>query len=333
MTQYLRMPRLFAMAAALFFSLNIVAFAEENSEPAASDHDKQINLAVENMQRASIRGPHKVNLGNQAVLNLPQGFAYIPPKQAAVFMRELGNYVNDDYFYGLVFNDAISGFVSIEYDNAGYIKDDDAKDWDADELLTNLQEGTKEGNKERSAKGIPPIEVVGWVEKPTYDAASHRLIWSAAIREIGTQLAEKDQGVNYNTYLLGREGYLSLNLVTDRGTVEAEKPLAKMLLNAVTFNDGKKYSDFNASTDKIAEYGLAALIGGLAAKKLGLLAIIGVTLLKFWKLALIALAAFGVGVKKVLFRQKTKDVEHTEETDVAEVSASRVNLEKTEKTE
>lgn len=321
MTQLLRITRLCAMAAILFFGLNITAFAAENAQAVTSDPDSQIKLAVENMQRASIHGPHKVNLGDQAVLNLPQGFAWIPPKQAAVFMRELGNYVNDDYFYGLVFNEAISGFVSIEYDNAGYIKDDDAKEWDADELLSNLQEGTKAGNKDRSAKGIAPIEITGWVEKPTYNAASHRLIWSAAIREIGSKLAEKEQGVNYNTYLLGREGYLSLNLVTDLATVESEKPLAKTLLDAVAFNDGKKYTDFNASTDKIAEYGLAALIGGIAAKKLGLLAIIGVTLLKFWKLGLLALAGASVAVKKVLFRKKTQAAEHS------------VNLDKTEKTE
>ncbi len=306
MNQFLCFTRAFSLAAAIFLGFSQVAFADESAQAAASSQEAQIKQAVENMQRASIHGPHKIDLGEQAVLNLPEGFAYIPPQQAAVFMRALGNHVDNNYFYGLVFNDAISGFVSIEYDKAGYIKDDDAKDWDADELLNNLQEGTKAGNKERSEKGIPPIEVLGWVEKPTYDATSHRLIWSAAIRDIGSNVPEKEQGVNYNTYLLGREGYLSLNLVTDRGTVEQEKPLAKTLLNAVTFNDGKKYSDFNASTDKIAEYGLAALIGGLAAKKLGLLALIGVTLLKFWKLAVIAVAAFGMGIKKMLFRKKAE---------------------------
>ncbi len=76
-----------------------------------------------------------------------------------------------------------------------------------------------------------------------------------------------EQGVNYNTYLLGREGYFELNLITDRGSVEAAKPLTKTLLNTVNFNEGQRYSDYNAKTDKLAEYGLAALIGGIAAKK------------------------------------------------------------------
>ena len=44
---------------------------------------------------------------------------------------------------------------------------------------------------------------------------------------------------------------------------------------AVKFNDGKRYTDFDSSTDKVAAYGLAALVAGVAAKKLGLLAIAG----------------------------------------------------------
>ena len=45
------------------------------------------------------------------------------------------------------------------------------------------------------------------------------------------------------------------------------------LLADLDYNSGKRYEDFNASTDHIAEYGLAALIGGIAAKKLGLNAV------------------------------------------------------------
>lgn len=48
--------------------------------------------------------------------------------------------------------------------------------------MDNLRKGTKEANKDRIAKGIEPIEIIGWIEKPTYDATNHRLIWSAAIQ-------------------------------------------------------------------------------------------------------------------------------------------------------
>ena len=52
------------------------------------------------------------------------------------------------------------------------------------------------------------------------------------------------------------------------------KPTAHNLLASLDFAAGKRYADFNSSTDKVAEYGLAALVAGVAAKKLGLLAVI-----------------------------------------------------------
>ncbi|HCI0095081.1 TPA: DUF2167 domain-containing protein, partial [Salmonella enterica] len=204
----------------------------------------------------------------------------------------------------LVFKKEMNGFISIEYDDSGYVKDDDAKNWDADELMDNLRKGTKEANKDRIAKGIEPIEIIGWIEKPTYDATNHRLIWSAAIQDIGTNEPLNEQGVNYNTYLLGREGYFSLNLVTDRGSVDHEIPLAKRILSSVKFNAGQRYADFNESTDKIAEYELAALIGGIAAKKVGLLAMLGIALLKFWKVTAIGVVAVGALARKLLSRKK-----------------------------
>jgi len=96
--------------------------------------------------------------------------------------------------------------------------------------------------------------------------------------------------VNYNTRVLGRRGYASLNLVTDPEQLAGFKPEAAVLLSGIHFAAGARYEDFDAKSDKTAEYGLAGLIAagaGLGAAKLvkiGLLA-------KFWKLALAALIA------------------------------------------
>jgi uncharacterized membrane-anchored protein len=81
--------------------------------------------------------------------------------------------------------------------------------------------------------------------------------------------------------------------------LDAHKPAAQTMLAALDFDDGKRYADFNASTDKVAEYGLAALVVGVAAKKLGLLATLGLFLAKFWK---IGLALLGGGISKLFKR-------------------------------
>lgn len=188
----------------------------------------------------------------------------------------------------------------VKFVKEGYIKDDDAKDWNADDLLKSLKEGTEAANEERSKRGIPSIEVTGWAQKPQYDASSHRLVWSALSQRKGS--TDGNQGVNYNTYALGREGYLSLNLITNAKDLDKFKPDASKLLGAIQYDDGKKYADFNSSTDKVAAYGLAALVAGAAVKKLGLFAIVAAFLAKFAKVAVVAGGAALWGIAKLFKR-------------------------------
>lgn len=251
---------------------------------------------------AMLHGPQTIELRNQAVLALPEGYGFVPAKEGAAVMELLGN-STDGRFIGLIFPTTEGAwFMTVDYEPAGYIEDDDAKEWDADELLDSLKEGTKVGNKQRERMGITPIEVTRWVEQPAYDATEHRLVWSAEAKEIGVE--DQDPTINYNTYVLGREGYISLNLITSASVIEAQKPAAHELLAAVSFNEGKRYSDFDPATDKVAAYGLAALIGGVAAKKLGLFAMIGVFLAKFGKLILVGGVALLAGLGKLFKRGK-----------------------------
>ena len=60
-----------------------------------------------------------------------------------------------------------------------------------------------------------------------------------------------------------------------------------------------------AKTDHIAEYGLAALVGGIAAKKLGLLAVMTGFALKFAKLIAVAVIALGAGIKSLFGRKSS----------------------------
>ena len=95
-----------------------------------------------------------------------------------------------------------------------------------------------------------------------------------------------------------------MDLVTTTSTVATDKLAAKELLSATEFVSGKQYADYNSSTDKVAAYGLAALVGGIAVKKLGLLAVIGVFLAKFAKVILIGFVAAGGVFAKFFKRDK-----------------------------
>ena len=109
--------------------------------------------------------------------------------------------------------------------------------------------------------------------------------------------------VNYKTFALGREGYFTLNLVTEVTGLTANKVHSRKLLSALDYNTGKAYTDFNSSTDNVAAYGITALVAGAAAKKLGLIAIIGAFLAKSAKLIVVAFGGLAYAVRK-LFRRK-----------------------------
>ncbi len=253
-------------------------------------------------KKAATSGPADVAVAGQATLHLPAGRVFIPQPQAGKLMRAMGNPGEHSDLNGLVFPEGEgSWFATLRFIAAGYVKDGDAKEWKADELLSSFREGTEASNEERLKLGVPALEITGWAEPPAYDAATHRLVWAMSSREKGAP-AEAGQGVNYNTYALGREGYLSLNFVTDLKDLPAQKPLAKDLLGALEFSSGKRYADFNASTDHIAEYGLAALVVGVGAKKLGLLAVVFAFAAKFAKLIAIGVFAFGAGIMKFFKR-------------------------------
>jgi len=258
---------------------------------AESPAQREARAAFADGKRVMVRGPSTVELRDQAKLALPNGYVFIPKPEAARMMRAIGNSTGDD-FIGLIFPEAgRDWFVSVQFDDSGYVKDDDAKDWNADELLQSLKDGTEAGNAERAKVGAAPLKVTRWIEVPAYDAATHRLVWSA--EAVLADREDPDPTINYNTYALGRDGHISLNLVTTEADVEADKPAARELLEAISFNDGKRYADFDASTDKVAAYGLAALVAGVAAKKLGLIALAGAFVVKFAKVIALGAAALG----------------------------------------
>ena len=62
-----------------------------------------------------------------------------------------------------------SKIINIEYNEIGYVKDDDAGDIDYDELLKGMQDETAAANKQRTDAGFELISVIGRAASPCYD--------------------------------------------------------------------------------------------------------------------------------------------------------------------
>jgi uncharacterized membrane-anchored protein len=194
---------------------------------------------------------------------------------------------------------ADSWAIILSYSADGHVSDDDAAGIDYAELLSDMKQGVRESNEERKRQGGNELELLGWARQPYYDKTTHKLHWAMHLRSVD------GDSLNYNVRVLGREGVLVLNFIAPIESLpEIEKAIPTVLAD-VNFTDGNRYDQFNASTDRLAEYGVAALIAGGVLKKVGFFGAIIAAILaakKFVIIGVIALVAVFGSFFKRLFR-------------------------------
>jgi uncharacterized membrane-anchored protein len=256
--------------------------------------------AAQSPQVQWTRGPAKVSLGAQAELNLPEGYQFADGPTTQKLMEKMGNRVSRKEV-GLVApsREDADWILVFEYDNVGFVKDDEKDKIDKAALLASIREGTEQGNERRKELGIPGLHVTGWFEEPNYDPKSHNLVWALAARD-----DERNEVVNYNMRVLGRHGVMSVTLVDAPKGLSASRREAETLMSAFSYKAGKSYAEFRPG-DKVAQYGLVALVAGgagAAAAKLGLFAMLGKLLAKGGKAIVGLVAVVVVGLKNLLAR-------------------------------
>jgi uncharacterized membrane-anchored protein len=256
-----------------------------------------------------IAGPQKVDAGHDVMIDLPAGYLFLDAAQAKRLMESHGTFHNESLL-GVIAQPDSSWMVTVRFTEDGYVKDDEAEKMDADEILKAIREGTDAANEERTQRGFKALHVMGWSEPPRYQRDVHHLVWGIRGQEDG----DTEEVVNFNTRVLGRKGFVALNLIDGAHNIEASKPAAATLLKATTFKSGSRYEDFDSKTDKVAEYGLAALVvggtGAVALKlvKVGLLAKFGgklvALLIALKKGIVLVLLAIGAFFKRLFGRKK-----------------------------
>lgn len=238
----------------------------------------------------------------KAQFQLNENFRYLGAADARKVLEQLWGNPPDDSVLGMIVPkgrgvlDDTGWAVVVTYSDEGYVSDEDAAKIDYDELLKEMKDADKEDNAARKEAGYPAIELVGWAEPPHYDAASKKLYWAKELQGEGSE----HRTVNYDIRVLGRKGYLSLNAVARMDELPEVKAGMQQLLPMVEFDAGSRYADYDSSTDKVAAYGLAALIGGGIAAKAGLFAKLGVLLLGLKKLLIPLVLVVGAFFKKIL---------------------------------
>jgi uncharacterized membrane-anchored protein len=232
------------------------------------------------------KGPIQAALGGVANIAIPKGYAFTDGNGARRFL-ELNQNPPSGREIGLIMpipskgDPASTGwFVLFQFDEVGYVTDSDHLDSEA--ILDSIKRGTEKENVRRKANGWPAFHVTGWSTQPFYDSSTHNLTWAI----LGQADGDEGQAVNHSVRILGRRGAVSADLVLDANQVSSVLPRYNGLLSNLKFNPGNKYADF-VKGDKVAGYGLTALIAGgaaAAAVKTGLFS-------KLWRLIIVFFAA------------------------------------------
>lgn len=239
-------------------------------------------------------GPTVGRLGTLAELDVPEGFAFAEAEGARTFLELTQNIPSGDELGVLVpivgEEDDSSGhwFVIFEFRDVGYVRDDDKDALDAEALLSSIREGTEAANKTRRERGWTTLEILGWEKQPFYDTETNNLTWAIRAQSEGEAV------VNYSTRLLGRRGYMNVDLVLGPEQLPAVQPQFNSLLSGFSYTEGQRYAEFREG-DKVAAYGLTALIAGGA----GALAVKTGLLQKFWKLIVVVFVAIAGFLKKI----------------------------------
>ena len=245
---------------------------------------------------------------NLASVKAANGLSFLNAKDANKLLHDLWNNPESDNVLGVLvptdiaIDDEKLWAVVFTYEEDGHVKDDDAADMKYDEMLKTMKEDAENANAERVKDGYDAMHLVGWAQTPFYDKVQHKIHWAKdlSIGE-GTQ-----HTLNYNIRMLGRKGVLVLNVVASIDQLPEIKTKINSIMASTDFIAGNRYEDFDESSDKIAEYGLAGLIAGGVLVKTGLLAKIGLVLVKLWKVIALAIAG-GLGAFKKFFNKKKKN--------------------------
>lgn len=220
---------------------------------------------------------------SHAHIQLPQGKLLLLGSDAERF----GWLVSGIEFPGteavLSYESADAAVVYYEWRDEGYVNDSDWSEVDADELLTQYKEATVASNEERAKNGFAPMEVVGWLQPPSYDSTSRTVTYAMELKDTDEHWA------NAVALRLGRTGYTEFTWAGSLGSLQSSgnhPELLQAALDTHEFDEGYRYTDFQEG-DKVATYGIA----GLVATALGL---------KFSKGLIAALIAFLVAGKKII---------------------------------
>jgi uncharacterized membrane-anchored protein len=267
------------MKKATWISVMVIALAcataHAQSSPPEQESPEQKQFLEKLRALNWIKGPTRVSVEGNAKLTIPDQYVFLDTANTAKFLELQHNLAGGRDV--MIAPRNLQWTAYLEFADEGYVKDNEKID--AASLLSTLKSNTERANEERKRRGWGTLHVVDWATPPAYNTTTKRLEWATILD------SDDGRAVNFSTKILGRRGFTSLVMVTDPGNLGKAESDLDGVLTGFAYNPGDTYAQWR-SGDKVAEYGLAALIvGGVAAvaAKKGLFSALAGFLAVAWK--------------------------------------------------
>lgn len=274
---------------AVFSSLH----AQQPADQGLSPEDKKL---LEDMEKVGWVRQGAGDLGGVAKVAIPKGYRFTHGSGASKVLELFGNLPMSSAS-GMLTTEGFGPWVIFSYDDSGHVKDDEKDKIDADELLKTKREQVAASNEVRKERGLNELALAGWAIPPRYNEKTHTLEWALQVQSVKSGSVS----INYETRLLGRTGVMEVQLVCAPDELQPLLNEFQKIMTGYDYVEGQRYAEFREG-DKVAKYGLTALIAGtgaFAAAKMGLFAKLGAAFAKLGKAAVLVVVGALAALKKL----------------------------------
>ena len=265
------------------------------AEPTAEEQAAREKEFLKEIEALGWTREGKAKVGSMAEVTIPKGWRFTDGNGTRSLLKMYGNLPGDSEL-GMLTTEGHGPWVIFEFDDSGYVKDDEKNELDADAMLKSLKEGQEIGNERRREMGLEELQLLGWAVPPRFNDKTKNLEWALRIG------SKNGQSINYSTRLLGRNGVMEVDLVCGPEEMDTLVPQYQSIIAGFQYVTGNSYAEYREG-DKVAKYGLTALVAGgaaVAAGKMGLFAKLGGIFAKMGKAVIIVIAGIGIAIKSLI---------------------------------
>lgn len=269
--------------------------AKPEAEPTAEERAALEKQFLDKIESLGWTREGKAKVGTMAEVAIPKGWRFTDGNGTRSLLKMYGNLPGESEL-GMLTTEGQGPWVIFEFEDSGYVKDDEKNQLDADAMLKSLQEGQKIGNERRREMGLEELQLLGWAVAPRFNDQTKNLEWALRIG------SKNGESINYSTRLLGRSGVMEVDLVCGPEEMTTLLPQYQSIIAGFQYVAGNSYAEYREG-DKVAKYGLTALVAGgaaVAAGKMGLFAKLGGLFAKLGKGVFVIIAGVGIAIKSLI---------------------------------